>query len=55
MNRRVLSESRSVSEAVAEADLGKPRQVPPSVETHDDKRFLHLSLNDGYGAVEEAF
>jgi len=53
MNLRLLSETPTLKEAVQRSGLRKPRQVSPSVEVRDGKRYIRLSRDDGYGDVEE--
>jgi hypothetical protein len=53
MNLRLLAQSQSVRQAIEAAIIRKSRQVSPRVVQRGTQRYLMLSLEDGYGDVEE--
>lgn len=53
MNLQLLARERSLADAVASARLRPRRQVMPQIEMRDGRKYLRLSEDDGYGAVEE--
>lgn len=52
-NLRLLSQTSSVADAVGAARGRARRQVLPQVGERDGERFIWLSIEDGYGEVEE--
>lgn len=53
MNLRLLSSSPTLADAVAAADRRERITVEPRIITRDDKRYLQLDPEHGYGTVEE--
>lgn len=53
MNLRLLAQAPRLSDAIRSAHDRAPRQVVPSIETREGRRYLRLHADDGYGEVEE--